>query len=126
MIENIISYLIAALLTSKYFLYALAVTLVLWVLYVSIMTLNRRRKQLITGIAYYTLLPVGVIIDVVYNWTLASLIFWDWPAEPTLSQRLTRYIRGKAGRRRSAAMWICLHLIEPWDQNHCKLNQYVR
>jgi hypothetical protein len=123
MIEQIISGLVTALLSSKYFLYVLAFTFIFWVLYVSIMTLNARKKQLLTGIAFYLLLPVGFIVDVLYNWTVAQILFWDFAREATLSQRLTRYIKTDISWRLTIAVWICTHLIEPWDMNHCHLDK---
>jgi ABC-type uncharacterized transport system fused permease/ATPase subunit len=123
MLEQVLANIVSGLLMSKYFLYALGFTVVLWILYVSIMTLNKRKKQLITGIAFYLLLPVGFIVDVLYNWTLANLIFWDLAREATLSQRLTRYIKHDNTWRSTIAVWVCTHLIEPWDQGHCHLDK---
>lgn len=122
MIESLLANLLSALVMSKYFLYALLFTLVFWVLYVSIMTLNKRKKQLVTGIAFYLLLPIGFIVDVLYNWTLANLIFWDVAREATLSQRLVRYIKKDTSWRYTVSVWVCKHLIEPWDQGHCHLD----
>ena len=122
MVESILANLVTAFIMSKYFVYAVLFTLVFWVLYVSIMTLNKRKKQLITGIAFYLLLPIGFIVDVLYNWTLANLIFWDLAREATLSQRLVRYIKHDNSWRCTVAVWVCKHLIEPWDQGHCHLD----
>lgn len=122
MLEQVLANIISTMLMSKYFLYALGFTVVFWILYVSIMTLNKRKKQLLTGVAFYLLLPVGFIVDVIYNWTLANIIFWDLAREATLSQRLVRYIKHDNSWRRSVAIWICRRLIEPWDQGHCHLD----
>lgn len=102
-------------------IYALLFSLVFWILFVSIMTLYKRRKQLIAGFLFYTLLPIGFMIDVVYNVTLGSLIFWELPHELTLSQRMTRHIKEDDGWRKKVATWICSKLVEPWDYNHCHL-----
>lgn len=126
MIDQVIANIITSVLLSRYALYALAFSFVFWLLYVSIMSLYRRKKQLLAGMLFYILLPVGFVVDVVYNWTVGNLVFLDWAREATLSQRMVRYIKSDTGWRSALAVWVCRHLVEPWDQGHCKLEQSSR
>lgn len=124
-ITSLFTSAVMSLVFSKYGMYALgafvACTFIFWIIFVGVMSLQKRKKQLIAGIAFYSMLSIGFIIDVLYNFTFGSLVFWEWAKELTLSQRMTRHIRGEDSWRKSVATWICKHLVEPWDFNHCHL-----
>lgn|SRR4030066_1348753 len=124
-ITSLISSAAMSLFFSKYGLITMGVfllcTFIFWILFVSIMTLQKRKKQLIAGLVFYSMLPVGFIIDVLYNFTFGSIVFWEWAKEATLSQRMTRHIKGNSSWRKTVATFICKHLVEPWDRNHCHL-----
>lgn len=43
-------------------------------------------------------LMVGMLLDLVYNWAWAVIVFRDWPRELLVTQRLERYKYGRAYR----------------------------
>jgi len=68
------------------------------------------------------LLPAGAVgfaMDVVFQWTLASLLLLDIPKELTFTQRLERLKAGPDGWRKSAAAWFCANVLDPFDAGHC-------
>jgi hypothetical protein len=60
------------------------------------------------------------LLDVLINWTLLCLVFWEWPREATVSKRLARLEQG-TGWRASLAHKVC-NLLDPLDPSgeHCK------
>jgi hypothetical protein len=63
--------------------------------------------------------PVAILaycLDVLVNLTLATVVFADRPREATLTKRLHRY---RAGWRNTVARFICQHLLNPFDPDHC-------
>jgi hypothetical protein len=112
-------------------------TTVFWLLWVNFNVLHNRMEEdtgarkMIVGAAFYCLLPVAAFVDVVYNKTVGAVLFLEWGHEPTLSMRLTRYIKNKDkgntlfGLKRDAiAVWIATRLIEPWQPGHIGLVKY--
>lgn len=59
---------------------------------------------------------VAYILDVLLNWTVCIVIFWDLPKEKTITERLHRY---QDGWRAKIARWVCEHLLNPFDAEHC-------
>lgn len=115
----------------------LAATFVLWVLFVSVTVMARRiaaeqagtRRLPVLLLLYvigYGVLILGLVVDVAYNATVGWLLFRAPPAELTLTERLRKLIAGPRGTLRDRAIWVCTHLIEPWDQNHCGLAKIGR
>jgi hypothetical protein len=66
-------------------------------------------------------LSAGLLVDVAYNATVGWLLFKTPPQEWTLTERLRKLVAGPRGKDRTRAVWMCQHLIEPWDPNHCGL-----
>ena len=58
------------------------------------------------------------VADVALNWTLATVLFLDLPREATITTRLHRYQK-TAGPRARIARWVCQHLLNPFDPDHC-------
>lgn len=56
------------------------------------------------------------LFDIVLNWTLFTVVFLDLPREKTITERLHRY---RAGWRGTIARWVCEHLLNPFDPEHC-------
>jgi hypothetical protein len=88
------------------------------------------RKVLL--VTLFDKLFLAVLWDYVYQWTWASLLFWQWPEirreadgklhiEWLVTGRLTRHIEAgyiKDGWRwAEAVFWCCL--IEKIERNHC-------
>lgn len=82
----------------------------------------------------YPVVVVGLVVDLLANWTIASAWFRElpkvdvsWPPKrPDLvTTRLTRYLSDSypEGRNKKHAGIICRHLLDPFDPNpegHCK------
>jgi len=120
--------MIALLLTILYtFLYTLGTLWIFWYFYVLIMGLYRAHlsKSLTKSalILAYPAVIVGYLIDIGVNWTIATVIFFEPPISltDTVSNRLTRYIRGEDGRRKKQALFICHNLLDYFDPSgkHC-------
>lgn len=137
MIETLLSSLLTAVVTSKPFLilvaYALALTVVLWALWVTLNVAYNRRKRLAYKILLVILAVPGVLADVLFQMTVATVLFWELPKEWTLSMRLTRIIakrtadkKGVAnyGWRVPLAVWIATNLVEPWARDHIGLEKF--
>lgn len=137
MLEKIGANLLVALLTSKpfvfAFLYALAFTIVFWSLWVTLNVAYNRRKRLAYQILLVIFAVPGILADVLFQMTVATLLFWEWPQEWTLSMRLTRIIskrtadkKGVAnyGWRVPLAVWVATNLVEPWARDHIGLEKF--
>lgn len=102
-------------------------TIVLLVLYILIMRIKRLRDlgELSRGarIAAYPVVIIGVVLDALYHYTWASLLFLDLPArgEHLLTARLKRYVATDDGWRCALATWMCARLLNPFDPSgrHC-------
>lgn len=139
MIESILTNLTLTVLTSKPFLlyaaYALALGTVLWSLWVTLNVAYNRKQRLVYKLLLVTLAPAGLLADVLFQFTVGTVMFMDWPKEPTLSMRLTRYISGRTadkkgtanyGYRVALAVWVATNLVEPWQRGHIGLEKYGR
>lgn len=98
-----------------------------WYLYVLVMGFYRawlanRLTRTATVLAFPALV-IGWVTDWLANWTLASLLFWQWPQRPRelVTDRLTRYIATPSGWRAAPAKWVCESLLDYFDPNgrHC-------
>lgn len=99
---------------------SLAWAYVLWVLFLAVMTLKHAWPMLtpFTRAAAIPAVVLAILLDIAFN-VVASVIFFDPPAEWTFSQRMGRYKQG-AGWRKSAAAWVCSTLLDPFDiGGHC-------
>lgn len=143
MIEGMLYNIAGSLLASKPVLmllwWAFLFSLVFWVLWINLNVLHNRmenrrgwRKALIAA-AFWPLLPFGAVVDVVYNKTVGTILFWDWGCEITLSMRMTRYLSRRTcdnlgiknyGYRVPVAVWISTYLVEPWQPGHIGLEEY--
>ena len=119
---------------------------IFWLLYVLVMGFYRAslagnlpRVALLLGAP---LIITAIVIDLLANWTVASLWFWQWPARTQLpklvfigwrpriafkrpdlvTSRLSRYIAGPDCWRKDHADWLCRNLLDIFDPrgSHCK------
>ncbi len=105
-------------------LWVLLLAYLTWALFLAAMSLIGARAQgklpraaLVLG---YPLVAFGVLCDVLLQ-LVATAVFADWPREPVLTQRCSRYIAGPPGWRRTAALWICRNLLDPFQAGgHCR------
>jgi len=107
-------------------LIVLGSTVVLWVLYVLAMSLYKARARgRLTGWklwAGYAFVAVAYVIDVIYNATIASLLFWELPHEWTVTMRCNRHIETGSGWRYKLAAALCRYLLDPFapEGTHCR------
>lgn len=108
-----------------FLLFSFASLYALWVFYLAVMNLQRgyETKTLTkVGLAFgLPVLVVGYLVDVFVQTVVATVFFLDLPREPTLTQRLKRYIAGDSKWREVVAVWMCGHLLNQFDPSgkHC-------
>ena len=99
-------------------LYILAALYLLWLGYVFTMHV-KAQWDVLHWSAKVLGAPVALAaycLDVAVNLTLATVAFLDLPQEATLTKRLHRYRRGW---RNTVARFVCQHLLNPFDPDHC-------
>jgi hypothetical protein len=110
-----------------HFGYVVLATYIFWCLYIAVMGCYRAhldgRLEGITKILAYPLVLVGIIVDVVFQYTVACIVFRDLPRrnEYLVTARLQRYVAKNSGWRSVWAMWICTNLLDMFDPagDHC-------
>lgn len=119
---------------AKIVLLVLAFLWCFWVLYVATMAVYRLHLagelKVATTSRYtlalcYSLVGIAVLVDVIAQYTVASVLFLEVPKkrEHLVTDRLQRYLALEAPSWRTAkADWICLHILDLFDpkKNHCK------
>ena len=62
---------------------------------------------------------VGIIFDVVFNFTIGTFIYWELPKEWLFTSRCHRHKLGDPGSKRcKLAHWVCKQLNQI-DPGHC-------
>jgi hypothetical protein len=95
-----------------------------WALFANLMRIRDRhlagKASTGTKIIGYAILIVGYPIDIIYNLTYGTIMFWSMPrkGEWTLTARMQRLVH-RHDWRGSIARFICRYLVEPWDPGHC-------
>lgn len=104
--------------------YAYGLLFALWVFFLAVMSLKRARAAgTLRGVALVLglqVLAIGYVLDFAGN-LLLSLVFLEQPHEMTVSARVERHELGPPGWCRSAAVFICKYLLNPFDPRgyHC-------
>lgn len=110
-----------------YFLNIAGWLLGFWYLYILVMGLYRahlanRLTKFTTALALPALF-IGYVVDIVSQYTIATIIFRDLPerGEYLVTDRLKRYLSQETGSRYVKAKWICETLLDPFDPTgkHC-------
>lgn len=113
------------------YLYALLTPVVflilLWYAYILIMGLYRAHLLgRLTGLAKWLAYPavlVGWLMDWLANVLIASVVFVELPHSwnELVTDRLSRYVKGPMGSRRTRALWVCTNLLDVFDPTgaHC-------
>ena len=101
-------------------------SIVLWVLFIMVANLYHNSYKNAKGLKRKAMIAfayVFVTLDVIYNYTYASLIFWQLPSwdHRTLTSRLKYNLAEETGWRFKLSLFVCAKMIEPWDWNHCGL-----
>lgn len=93
----------------------------LWVFFLAYCAIKRnydnRSNDEIRPLALSVVL-VGFLIDVLCNFTVASIFFLEPPFEWTITDRVSRLKKDNEWRGR-LARWVCDHLLNPFDKDHC-------
>lgn len=95
-----------------------------YILYIFAINVYRDWDTLAGWVKVNTFVPVLVMMvyDVLQQLTLFTVLFWDWPKEGTVTQRLSRYKSDSwpDGKRKKAAYAICNQALNPFDkEGHC-------
>lgn len=98
---------------------------VFWQLFVYTMGLYRAKLTgRLKGFALLLCSP-GVVLaftlDVVFQFTVFTVVFADLPREMLVTKRLRRYVDGPDTWRKRWADYFCKHLLDPFDPtgSHC-------
>lgn len=96
----------------------------MWVFYLAIMNLKRNRKSLtpLAKVVAYPMVALGLISDVLFNFTFGTLFFLELPKELLMTTRLQRHLNdNKNDWRDRNAQWFCHNFLNPFDSsgNHC-------
>jgi hypothetical protein len=98
-----------------------------WLLYVLVMGLYRahldNQLTLPAKILGFPVIILGFIVDWLANWTIASLLFWEFPknGKELVTDRLTLYLMQEQGYKYKVAQWLCTKLLDYFDPRgkHC-------
>lgn len=110
----------------------LAYLWIFWLLYILVMGLYRASLAgKLTKVALVLSLPILIVaylVDLIANFTIATLYFRELPriypiSPPDLvTTRLSRYMSGEDNWRKVHAEWLCSNLLDYFDPTgkHCK------
>ena len=104
-----------------YIAYSLLAFWCLWVLFLATMNLAQSKAECkLHGPALwvgYTVLAVGLLVDLVVQITVASLLWLELPRELTVSARVDRLCRSGTGYRLALALWFRRVMLAPFDRS---------
>lgn len=104
-----------------YAAYSLLAFWALWVLFLATMNLGQAKAEgKLKGFALwagYTVLAVGLLVDLVVQITVATVLWLELPREWTVSGRVERLCREGHGYRLTMAMWFRRVLLAPFDRS---------
>lgn len=104
-------------------LYIYLLLCVFYVSYIAAINLIYSWEGLAPWVRLTSFMPVFafVVLDVVFNLTVATILFIDTPKEFMFTQRLTRYRKGDSGWRNTVSTKICTQALNPFDptKKHC-------
>lgn len=105
----------------KYALYSLSAFWCLWVLFLAVMNLGQAKVEgKLHGFALYagyTVLGVGLLVDLVVQVLVASVLWLELPRELTVSERVARLCKSGIGWRKDLALWFRRVLLAPFDRS---------
>lgn len=104
-----------------YAAYSLLALWLLWVLFLATMNLAQSKAEgKLHGFALwagYTVLAVGLLVDLVVQITVATVMWLEFPREWTVSGRVERLCREGHGYRLGLALWFRRTLLAPFDRS---------
>jgi len=94
-----------------------------WLFYLAFMDIKRNQilyKEKL-GIAWYGLYPIfwiALLMDVLFNWTVGTAYYREFPKEFLFTARCARHLKG-TGIQLARAQYVCTNLLDPADSGHC-------
>jgi len=73
------------------------------------------------GVIWYGLYPwfiLAMVMDVLFNWTIGTLYYREFPKEFLFTARSSRHLKGE-GVQKELAEFVCSYLLDPFDRGHC-------
>lgn len=119
-----------------YILTGIVSFLVLWWMFAQSMWMENNADRIPWLLKPFAYVFIGFFLlgDALWNILFGTLLFQQWPdihkgmnfSNATLSHRLRQILLGdtdieKMDKRYRVALFICQYCIEPWDKNHCGL-----
>jgi hypothetical protein len=69
---------------------------------------------------FYVLLFIGLIMDTLFNWTVGTLYYREFPQEFLFTTRCNRHLTTGKGKQLSRAHFVCDNMLDPFDKGHCE------
>jgi len=88
------------------------------VFYLAVMNLKRNREALtpIVKVFAYPALGVGLLLDLVFNFTIGTIMFLEIPQEWLMTARLNRHLLDRHNDWRDVvADWFAKNFLDPFD-----------
>jgi len=99
----------------SYLGWSIAGIYLLWLFYIAVMDMRSARDvgTLTTAakVMGYPILFIGLGVDLLVNVFAATLVFLDLPKELTVTGHVQRLVDGKAGWRKTLALWFAVNLL---------------
>jgi hypothetical protein len=91
----------------------------LWVFYLAVMNIKRvhaaGKLGKVATAAGLPVLTLGYLLDFVANAMVMTILLFELPQEPTVTQRLKRHKRHSTGWRLRVATWFASELLDNFD-----------
>lgn len=89
----------------------------IWILYLAVQCLSLNRDKLAPWVVHIGMATflVALWLDVLFNWVVMTVLFYEFPRELTISARMTRHKELGAGWRQRFSSWFGRTLLDPFD-----------
>ena len=92
-----------------------------WILFIAYAAAAAQWSQL-PKIIKALLIPAGILgysMDVIFNCTVAILLFLELPKTLTLTQRMHSHLQD-TGWRGVISKWVCKNMLDAFQVHHCE------
>jgi hypothetical protein len=98
-------------------IFVVAWVYLLWVLYLAVQSLITNRSKLSPWVVWLGYIPfaIALVLDVALNWLVLTVLFYEFPREWTVSDRLSRHKRKGSGWRQRFSDWVGRMMLDPFD-----------
>ena len=102
---------------------------ILFIFYLAYVTIRRQLSSdgtlgkfdkaplLVRGVAW-SILILGIILDILFNWVVGSILFLELPTTLTFTARCSKWMKSPTWRGK-IARWFCDSWMNPFEDNHC-------